>query len=75
MANRFSGTIIKKSGENTISVLVNRKINAPKYGKQITRSKKYLVHDPDNICKIGDKINFISSKPISRSKKYIVIGN
>lgn len=72
MAKALIGKIIKKSGDQTISVLVNRKVRHPKYGKQMTKSNKILVHDPENKGIVGEDISFTTCRPISKSKHYVV---
>jgi small subunit ribosomal protein S17 len=72
MTKPIIGTVIKKSGEKTISVLINRKVKHPIYGKQMTKSKKLLVHDIDNKGIVGQEIAIIPTKPISKSKHYTV---
>lgn len=66
----LSGLVVKKSGDKTVSVLVERQVKHPKYNKRIKLSKKYSVHDQENECKIGDRISFIESKPISKNKRW-----
>ncbi len=72
MTKSIIGTVIKKSGELTISVLIERSILHPIYGKKMTRSTKILVHDPKNEGVVGEKITVTTSKPISKSKHHIV---
>ena len=72
MSKIIKGKIVKKSGEQTIAVLVNRVKKHPIYQKRITVSTKYLVHDPDNSGKIGDSVEIKMTNPISKKKKYIL---
>jgi len=66
----ISGTVIKKAGDKTATVLVERKILHPRYHKTVKRFKKYLVHDERNEANIGDKINAIECAPISKRKAF-----
>jgi small subunit ribosomal protein S17 len=71
--HQLTGTVIKKSSDKTISVQVNRVIRHPKYLKQMTRSKKYLVHDPENTAIIGQTVVIAPCRPISKQKSYALV--
>jgi small subunit ribosomal protein S17 len=66
------GTVVKNSGLKTVSVLVERKVKHPVYGKYVKKSRKYLVHDENSMCKIGDAVIIFESKPFSKSKSWYV---
>ena len=69
----LNGKVIRDRNDKTIVVLVKRKYAHPFYGKVITSSKKYHVHDEKNKFKIGDNVKIIESKPFSKKKKWEVI--
>ena len=69
----LNGKVIKDQNDKTILVLVKRKYSHPFFGKVITSSKKYHVHDEKNKFKKGDSVKIIESKPISKKKKWEVI--
>ncbi len=64
------GKVIKKSGDKTISVLVERKVMHPRYHKIVKRFKKYLVHDEKNQANVGDVVSAIECRPISKRKSF-----
>ncbi len=64
------GRVIKKSGDKTISVLVERKMMHPRYHKIVKRFKKYLVHDEHNKAQVGDVVTAIECRPISKRKSF-----
>ncbi|MRI83895.1 MAG: 30S ribosomal protein S17 [Nitratiruptor sp.] len=66
----LQGKVIKKSGDKTISVLVERKIMHPRYHKIVKRFKKYLVHDERNEAKVGDVVRVVECRPISKRKAF-----
>lgn len=66
------GTVIKNSGLKTVSVLVERKVKHPVYGKYVKKSKKYLVHDENVNCKVGDTVVILETKPFSKNKSWYV---
>ena len=66
----ISGTVIKKAGDKTATVLVERKVLHPRYHKTVKRFKKYLVHDEKNDANVGDTISAIECRPISKNKAF-----
>ena len=67
---QITGTVIKQSGEKTISIVVERKVIHPRYHKTVKRFKKYLVHDEQNVVNVGDTISAIECRPLSKSKSF-----
>ena len=69
----LKGTVVSDSADKTISVLVNRRVKHKRYRKMITLSKKYVAHDENNACKVGDSVSIVEVKPISKSKTWKVL--
>ena len=69
-ARSASGTVVSNKMDKTITVVVERKIKHPLYGKYIRRSKKIHAHDPENQCQEGDKVTIEETRPISKSKAW-----
>ena len=69
----LSGKVIKDKNDKTVVVQVKRRYSHPFFGKVITSSKKYHAHDENNKFKIGDIVQIIESKPLSKKKKWEVI--
>ena len=67
------GTVVKKSGDKTVSVLVERRYAHPIYGKQVTVGKKYPTHDEKNECGIGDKVMIMETRPLSKDKRWRLV--
>ncbi len=68
----IQGKVIKKTGDKTINVLVERKVLHPKYHKIVKKFKKYLVHDEENAANVGDIVKAIEHRPISKRKKFVL---
>ncbi len=68
----LTGTVISDKMDKTVLVMVVRRVQHPIYGKFIGRRKKYMAHDADNSCKVGDKILIEESRPLSRHKRWLV---
>jgi small subunit ribosomal protein S17 len=56
--------------DKTITVLLERRVKHPVYGKYITRSSKIHAHDENNQCNIGDTVTVTETRPISRTKTW-----
>ena len=70
---KFSGIVVSDKSDKTVIVEVSRtKINA-KYRKRYNVSKKYKVHDKDNSCRLGDRVNFVECRPLSKDKKWRIV--
>lgn len=72
-SNILKGIVVSDKMDKTVVVSVSRFIKHPLYGKFYRTSKKYKAHDENNICKIGDKIEIIETRPISKDKKFKVV--
>ena len=66
------GTVSSDKTDKTVTVLVERKVKHPLYGKIIRRSKKYHAHDEANEYTIGDIVRIEETKPISKTKTWVV---
>ena len=69
----LKGVVVSNKADKTITVRVNRKVKHPVYKKYIKRSKKYSVHDEDNKYKLGEIVSIQENKPISKTKRWVVI--
>ncbi len=66
----LEGTVISNRAEKTVVVQVERKFLHPQYRKTIRSHKKYLAHDAENECRIGDTVRIVESRPLSRRKRW-----
>ena len=69
----LKGVVVSDKSDKTITVLVSRKVMHHVYKKYIKRSKKYSAHDENNKFKIGELVTIQESKPISKTKKWVVV--
>ena len=65
-----SGTVVSNKMDKSITVLVERRIKHPLYGKYIKRSKKIHAHDEDNQCGLGDRVTVVECRPMSKLKRW-----
>ena len=68
-----TGKVVSNKMDKTITVLVERRVKHPVYGKYITRSSKLHAHDESNQCGIGDVVTVAESRPISRTKSWKLV--
>ena len=72
MKKTFTGVVVSDKADKTVSVKVERRFMHPLYGKVVTRSQKYAAHDETNEYKIGDRVEIIAVRPISKTKTWKV---
>ncbi|MDR3399209.1 MAG: 30S ribosomal protein S17 [Pandoraea sp.] len=66
------GKVVSDKMDKTVTVLVERQMKHPLYGKYIVRSKKYHAHDETNQIKEGDTVEIQESRPLSKTKAWTV---
>ncbi len=67
------GVVVSDKNDKTITVLVTRRMKHPKYGKFITRQKKYMAHDEKNQAHVGDTVRIMETRPLSRHKRWRLV--
>lgn len=70
----LTGVVVSDKAQKTVTVLVERQMPHPLYGKVIKQSKKYLAHDENDQYKLGDIVEIREAAPISKNKKFVVVG-
>ena len=66
-------SVVKKSSDKTVIVIINRQLRHPTYGKYITRSSKFHVHDEANEAQIGDLVKIIACPRKSKTKAWRLV--
>ena len=67
------GTVVSKSGDKSIKVVIDYKVKHPLYGKYIKRRTKLGVHDEANSAGVGDVVDVVPCRPISKSKSWRLV--
>ena len=70
----LKGVVVSDKMDKTVVVSVETLKQHPKYEKYFKTRKKYKAHDPENKYKVGDKVAIQESRPISKDKRWQVIG-
>ena len=71
----LQGTVVSDKNEKTVVVKVERRFTHPLFKKTVRRSKNYKAHDEANKFKVGDIVSIEECRPISRDKRWIVVGD
>ncbi|MBI9079071.1 MAG: 30S ribosomal protein S17 [Pseudodesulfovibrio sp.] len=69
----LTGKVISDKADKTIVVRVETLVKHPLLKKYIRRRKKFMAHDPANDCGIGDKVQIVESRPLSRRKRWHLV--
>ncbi|NOY25856.1 MAG: 30S ribosomal protein S17 [Oligoflexia bacterium] len=69
----FVGRVVSDKMDKTVVVEVERKVLHPKYRKYVNRRKKYKAHDAENAYKMDDIVVIAESRPLSRTKRWVVV--
>ncbi len=69
----ITGKVVSNKMDKTITVLVERVVKHPVYGKYIKRSSKMMAHDEKNVCQEGDVVSITSCRPLSKNKTFKLV--
>ncbi len=67
------GVVVSNSMEKSIVITVKQKIKHPIYGKFVNKTSKFMAHDEDNTCNVGDTVKISETRPLSKSKRWRLI--
>jgi small subunit ribosomal protein S17 len=67
------GVVVSNKMDKSITVNIKRKEKHPMYGKFMNKSKKFLAHDEENKCDIGDTVRIMETRPVSKNKKWRLV--
>jgi len=69
----LTGKVVSNKMDKSITVLIERKVKHPVYGKYITRSTKLHAHDEQNVCQEGDVVTISECRPLSKTKNWTLV--
>ena len=69
---RMEGVVLSDKMDKTVVVQVTRLKQHRLYKKVIRQRRKFMAHDEDNACKVGDRVRIVESRPLSRHKHWVV---
>lgn len=68
-----TGRVVSNKMDKTITVLIERQVKHPLYGKYVRRSTKLHAHDENNECRIGDKVTIREIRPLAKTKNWTLV--
>ena len=68
-----AGIVVSNKMDKTVVVRVERMAEHPLYGKRIKRAKKYVAHDAENQCGMGDEVRIRETRPLSKTKRWELV--
>jgi small subunit ribosomal protein S17 len=66
------GVVVSDKMDKTVVVAIENRAPHPKYGKIVVKTKRYKAHDEENTCHTGDRVRISETRPMSRTKRWIV---
>ncbi|PSB21490.1 30S ribosomal protein S17 [Phormidesmis priestleyi ULC007] len=66
------GVVVSDKMDKTIVVAIENRAAHPKYGKIVVNTQRYKAHDEENKCKTGDRVRIQETRPLSRTKRWVV---
>lgn len=67
------GLVVSDKMDKTVVVAVENRSPHPKYRKIVVQTKRFKAHDEDNKCKVGDRVRIQETRPLSRTKRWMVV--
>lgn len=66
------GLVVSDKMDKTVVVAIENRAPHPKYGKIVVRTRRYKAHDEENKCHVGDRVRIQETRPLSRTKRWVV---
>jgi small subunit ribosomal protein S17 len=67
------GIVVSDKMDKSITVNIERRVKHPMYGKFVKTSKKFIAHDENNDCNIGDTVSIMETRPLSKRKRWRLV--
>jgi len=67
------GVVVSNSMEKSIVITVRQKVKHPIYGKFVNKTSRFMAHDEENNCNVGDTVKISETKPLSKNKRWRVV--
>ena len=67
------GVVVSNSMEKSIVISVKQKIKHPIYGKFVNKTSKFMAHDEENTCNVGDTVKISETRPLSKNKRWRLV--
>ena len=67
------GVVVSNNMEKSIVITVKQKVKHPIYGKFVNKTSKFMAHDEENTCNVGDTVKISETRPLSKSKRWRLV--
>ena len=67
------GVVVSNSMEKSITISVKQKLKHPIYGKFVNKTSKFMAHDEENACNVGDTVKISETRPLSKNKRWRLV--
>ncbi len=67
------GAVVSTAMDKTVTIAVRRRVRHARYGKVVSRVTKLKAHDEQNVCKVGDQVAVVGTRPLSKTKHWLVV--
>ncbi|MEN8227339.1 MAG: 30S ribosomal protein S17 [Bacteroidota bacterium] len=67
------GVVVSNSMEKSIVITVKQKVKHPIYGKFVNKTSRFMAHDEENSCNVGDTVKISETRPLSKSKRWRLV--
>jgi small subunit ribosomal protein S17 len=67
------GTVVSNGMNKSIVIAVHTKMKHPIYGKFVNKTSRFMVHDEENTCNVGDKVRISETRPLSKNKRWRLV--
>ncbi|WP_461522093.1 30S ribosomal protein S17 [Porticoccus sp.] len=72
-ARTLSGRVVSDKMDKSVTVLIERRVKHPVYGKIVNKSTKIKAHDEENQCRAGDQVTIAETRPLSKTKSWTLV--
>lgn len=73
LVRTLTGKVVSDKMDKSITVLIERRVKHPVYGKYVSKSTKIKAHDEQNECNQGDTVTIAESRPLSKTKSWTLV--
>ena len=67
------GVVVSNKMDKSITVAIQRRLRHPIYGKYVKKTNKFMAHDENNECNVGDTVRIMETRPLSRNKRWRLV--
>jgi small subunit ribosomal protein S17 len=67
------GVVVSSNMDKSITISVKQKIKHPIYGKFVNKTSKFMAHDEENTCNVGDTVKISETRPLSKNKRWRLV--